>query len=72
MRILIESKDGTGRNEIDVDGYQEIGSNLLSLRTVLELVTRGILDMHYYEKREEAKEAALIEEAMQSTQEVRA
>ena len=56
MTITIESKDGVSRNVIDVDAYGPVGTSLFSLRTVLELVTRGIMDANRYEEKAAASD----------------
>lgn len=62
MRITIESNDGAARHTINVNDYGPIGTNLFSLKTVLELVTAGMFQMHRVEERQ-AHDAELVRDA---------
>lgn len=63
MTITIEGNDGS-KSVIDVDSYGPVGTCLFSLKTVLEVVTSALFTVHSSEKKAEAREAALREEAM--------
>lgn len=65
MTITIQGNEGS-KNVIEVDAYGPVGTNLFSLRSVLEAVTSAIFAVNSAEVKAAGREAALRAEALQN------